>query len=226
MQLHQKAKRQEYQKQNKDDINACHVLRQAQLREDALIKLGNKCNWPGCTWTDTRAFQIDHIYGGGHKERKKLKAPGIHLKILKMNNPESEYQILCANHNVVKKFENKEYKGRNEGTVRAIEERLQRGNETNSRRQLVPRVDELLASERTSSELHTPFRDGSPWWSFGKAMLGGSGCTQDLCTFKSTSDSSQRSGKEYGSSRYGYSRFDNSDAGWTNQADGSNGQDN
>jgi hypothetical protein len=71
-------------------------------------RLGNKCNWPGCEWTDPRVLQIDHIHGNGHEERVKLTSRGIYGKILKMDNPQSEYQLLCANHNWIKRVENHE----------------------------------------------------------------------------------------------------------------------
>jgi hypothetical protein len=79
------------------------------VRKATLEKLGNKCNWPGCTWADPRALQIDHIYGGGNLESRKIGVISICLKILKMDNPGVKYQLLCANHNWVKRVENKEH---------------------------------------------------------------------------------------------------------------------
>lgn len=79
-------------------------------REAVLVLLGSKCNWPACTWTDPRALQIDHVNGGGTKEARKLGNVGILNKILKMATPETEYQLLCANHNWVKRCERHETK--------------------------------------------------------------------------------------------------------------------
>lgn len=79
------------------------------VRRSALKLFGDKCNWPGCKWKDPRALQIDHINGGGGKENRALGGSfSICLKILRMANPYSEYQLLCANHNWVKRDVNKE----------------------------------------------------------------------------------------------------------------------
>jgi hypothetical protein len=76
------------------------------LREKCLALLGPKCNWPGCTWTDPRALQIDHIHGLGGLKREP--SYYTYLDILKMDNPHRKYQVLCANHNWVKRYENNE----------------------------------------------------------------------------------------------------------------------
>jgi len=77
-------------------------------RKRVLELLGGKCTWPGCEWTDTRVLQVDHIKGNGHKERLEKTTRGIYGKILRMQNPQSEYQLLCANHNWIKRAENHE----------------------------------------------------------------------------------------------------------------------
>ena len=64
---------------------------------------GCKCNM--CNETDRRVLQLDHVNGGGNKERKKMNSLARYTRALK--EPE-KYQILCANCNVVKKFENGE----------------------------------------------------------------------------------------------------------------------
>lgn len=78
-------------------------------RKAALCLLGNKCQ--RCGITDIRVLQIDHIKGRGNQERKSTvdgRGNGIIRKILKMEHPETEYQILCANCNLIKKHENNE----------------------------------------------------------------------------------------------------------------------
>lgn len=76
-------------------------------RKDVLEKMGGKC--VRCGFSDFRALQIDHINGGGTKERKKG-LYWIHKKIMAMSEDEisKEYQLLCANCNWIKKFENGE----------------------------------------------------------------------------------------------------------------------
>jgi hypothetical protein len=68
-------------------------------------KVCKKCGYD----EDERALQIDHINGGGVKERRK----GYTYQVFKkyVDNPElakKTLQVLCANCNQIKKFENKE----------------------------------------------------------------------------------------------------------------------
>ena len=79
-------------------------------RNEALLTLGGKCI--KCGFSDSRALQIDHINGGGSKERKEKNFIGeFHKHVLKsfLEN-ENKYQLLCANCNWIKKVENKENK--------------------------------------------------------------------------------------------------------------------
>jgi hypothetical protein len=79
---------------------------QRKLREEILHLLGDKCC--RCGFSDARALQIDHVHGGGSKA---LKHPWKeYRKILKAIKAGSkDYQLLCANCNQIKKWEDKEY---------------------------------------------------------------------------------------------------------------------
>jgi hypothetical protein len=73
------------------------------MKEAVYNKLGNVCS--RCGFSDKRALQIDHVYGGG------IKAGGnrgtyYYKEILEDNN--GKYQILCANCNWIKRAENGE----------------------------------------------------------------------------------------------------------------------
>lgn len=69
--------------------------------------LGMKCVW--CGFDDIRALQIDHVKGGGIKERKYESSRGYYKNILmKVLQGSKDYQILCANCNQIKRIENKE----------------------------------------------------------------------------------------------------------------------
>lgn len=79
-------------------------------RERILDKYGRRCNNPACQWlnadgtrgcTDTRCLQLDHIDGGGNKERDELSGVGVYLKAL--NDMTNSYQLLCANCNWIKR---------------------------------------------------------------------------------------------------------------------------
>lgn len=61
-----------------------------------------------CNFDDVRALQIDHVNGGGLKEIRELKNNRKYLELIKKNP--TNYQILCANCNWIKKVENNENK--------------------------------------------------------------------------------------------------------------------
>lgn len=67
------------------------------IKELIFAQYDNRCNH--CGHKDPRVLQIDHIYGGGRKERSKLKPWGSRVRVLK--HPE-DYQLLCANCHVLK----------------------------------------------------------------------------------------------------------------------------
>lgn len=77
-------------------------------REEALDSfIEKKC--ASCGIEDLRVLQVDHIEGGGWKERK-LMGGGSYctqLPDLIRRNPD-KYQLLCANCNWIKKFDNNE----------------------------------------------------------------------------------------------------------------------
>lgn len=85
-------------------------------RRQAVIQLlGNKCdnpfNLPHPDWcNDWRCLQIDHINGGGVKELREHKNRysfyGMVLRKIKAGS--KDYQLLCANCNWRKRYENKE----------------------------------------------------------------------------------------------------------------------
>ena len=79
-----------------------------------LNKLGGKC--AVCGWSDWRALQLDHIKGGGHQERILRKgnswSPASYRRMLLDPELHLHFQVLCANHNWIKKYENNENTGR------------------------------------------------------------------------------------------------------------------
>jgi hypothetical protein len=94
-----KHRREIYQRQKEDYLKKRNLM---------LFILGGKC--VRCGFQDIRALQIDHINGGGIKERKLLNTKDFHRKVLKsLKNKENKYQLLCANCNWIKRSENKEW---------------------------------------------------------------------------------------------------------------------
>jgi len=83
-------------------------------REKIHAILGHSCIT--CGFSDKRALQIDHINGGGSKERQSFGAYQYYKYVLSLPEAElkSKYQILCANCNAIKKVVNRE-KGSGKG---------------------------------------------------------------------------------------------------------------
>jgi len=74
-------------------------------RQEIIKKLGGKC--VRCGIDDIRVLQVDHINGGGNKEKRNFTNNQIRKMI--MNDNGSKYQLLCANCNWIKRNEKKEY---------------------------------------------------------------------------------------------------------------------
>lgn len=83
------------------------------LRKRTIDIMGGKC--VKCGFNDQRALQIDHINGGGNRERKEKKFLGqgntYHKQVIdSFTKNEGKYQLLCANCNWIKRSENNELK--------------------------------------------------------------------------------------------------------------------
>jgi hypothetical protein len=86
------------------------------LRAEAYEKLGNRCASPTCRWLnpdgtfgciDLRVLQVDHVNGGGYKERKNINQTKVY--VLVMNDRVGTYQLLCPTCNWIKRVENEEF---------------------------------------------------------------------------------------------------------------------
>lgn len=65
-----------------------------------------------CGFDDRRALQLDHIWGGGTKDRRRLRPNGVYREALRMiesGTVAQKYQLLCANCNWIKRFEKGEH---------------------------------------------------------------------------------------------------------------------
>ena len=92
---------------NKDKWVAQYGQRFRDLRDQVFQKLGNRCC--KCGFSDSRAFQIDHVFGGGNQEHIKFRTSrNLYLKKVLTDN-EGLYQLLCANCNWIKRHENREF---------------------------------------------------------------------------------------------------------------------
>ena len=68
------------------------------------------CRCAICGFSDKRALQIDHVHGGGMAQRKSLGQREMYRRILVelQDGNFSNYQLLCANCNWIKRHNNKE----------------------------------------------------------------------------------------------------------------------
>lgn len=94
----------EYAKRNPEKING-YLKKERNATVEAL---GGKCIQ--CGFDDKRALQIDHIDGGGSKERKERNFKGSFNKHVLQSflKGENKYQLLCANCNWIKRSVNNE----------------------------------------------------------------------------------------------------------------------
>lgn len=93
---------------SKTERQAINKEQRIKRRIAVLGILGNKCTM--CGFNDPRALQIDHINGGGHKERREIKGTYSYHVIESVLNKENKYQLLCANCNWIKRYNNNEHR--------------------------------------------------------------------------------------------------------------------
>ena len=96
-----------YYAAHKEQWVRCYGENLRQWRIKVLEKLGNKCR--RCGFSDPRALQIDHVFGGGNKELSEFgrSRQAYYKKVIA--DVEGRYQLLCANCNWIKRYENREY---------------------------------------------------------------------------------------------------------------------
>jgi hypothetical protein len=104
-----------YRENNREKVRESQRNEKKRKKDEIHYLLGCKCI--KCGFNDSRALQIDHINGGGYTERKgyNMNPQKYYSNILKsIKNNENKYQLLCANCNWIKRFENNEIKRANE----------------------------------------------------------------------------------------------------------------
>ena len=68
------------------------------LRQDVLDAYGRACLC--CGESKEEFLTVDHINGGGRKERKRYPGGGFYLSLRKRGFPKDEYRLLCMNCNM------------------------------------------------------------------------------------------------------------------------------
>lgn len=124
MKRYQRAYQKRYRKENLESLRAKERKRQREryikgwcsssrktMRRKVLHLLGGKCI--KCKFSDSRALHIDHINGcpcpSSQRSKHGESGMGLLRKILNGKKDISKYQILCANCNWIKRFENGEH---------------------------------------------------------------------------------------------------------------------
>lgn len=110
----------QYYQKHRSHLNTKNTQRQRELalagnssyakRRNALIEaMGGKC--VRCGFSDKRALCIDHINGGGTQERNQFGHNTQKYYVFILDNlPSGKYQLLCANCNAIKEYEERERK--------------------------------------------------------------------------------------------------------------------
>ncbi|SRR6266436_3335853 len=88
-----------------------------QVRAAIIRALGSQC--VKCSFSDPRALQVDHVNGGGRQDKRGYI---LYHKIIKSQAlGTNEYQLLCANCNMIKAVETGELsRGKGSNYVRSI----------------------------------------------------------------------------------------------------------
>ena len=101
-------KQRKYRLSDKETLREKTIEKRRYLRAVILQLLGKKCC--KCGFEDSRALQIDHVNGNGRKDRSSKGSLTYYYRVLKsIKRHELKYQLLCANCNWIKRYENKEY---------------------------------------------------------------------------------------------------------------------
>lgn len=104
-----------YQKRHPDRVverKKTYKEKTRELKREVFKLLGCKCT--RCGFDDPRALQIDHIKAVGDNRRRRQQRLSSYngylpiLEAMRSGNPHN-YQLLCANCNWIKRWENKEH---------------------------------------------------------------------------------------------------------------------
>lgn len=74
-------------------------------RDQVIEALGGYCRHDDCGITDRRLLTVDHIHGGGNIDRATMSAYRYYASMLDRLH---EFQLLCHNHNHLKRLNQRE----------------------------------------------------------------------------------------------------------------------
>jgi len=82
---------------------AYYVNHKRQRRREIIEALGGRCI--RCGFGDWRGLQVDHVNGGGTRERESFSNLWSYYKRIAAHVESGEYQVLCANCNQIRRYE-------------------------------------------------------------------------------------------------------------------------
>ena len=101
------ARRAAIRSQRREHWRRVELKRIRGLKERIFELLGDRC--ARCGFSDPRALQVDHKKAGaGGRDGKYRSGHPLYAAILRGDKNPADFQILCANCNWIKSFENKE----------------------------------------------------------------------------------------------------------------------
>lgn len=99
---------QNWRENNRARHNELNTRSEKKIKDAVFALLGNVC--VRCGFSDHRALQVDHIYRAKEKHGDHQRAgKSLYAAILRGDKPLSEFQLLCANCNWIKRHENNEH---------------------------------------------------------------------------------------------------------------------
>jgi RNase P subunit RPR2 len=109
-------RRKTHQDEFRETLRRTSRIRRTKLRIEIIQLLGGQCTNPygihEKPFTDIRCLQIDHAIRGlhGHVYERKSKGQEMYMKevLSEIKAGSKEYQLLCANCNWIKRYENNE----------------------------------------------------------------------------------------------------------------------
>lgn len=105
-------RRKDHAKNRERNAEQKHLRWKAQ-RLKVIQHLGGCCK--RCGFADYRALQVDHVNGGGLKELRTEGGGGTRYLKKVIADTDGNYQLLCANCNWIKRYEQGEHVGRPRG---------------------------------------------------------------------------------------------------------------
>lgn len=105
-----KEQKRRYYERHRERLRAkmgpANLSRSRALRHEILRVLGGECI--RCGFADWRALQVDHVKGGGRLDRQRFANKSAFLRVVMKER--DKYQLLCANCNWIKRYEQNEYR--------------------------------------------------------------------------------------------------------------------